>query len=669
MDLYAKINFDSSEFEKGIATAESSFNKVGDAIKNGLATVAKVTVGAVAAGTAAVADLAKNSIASFGEYEQLTGGIEKLYGEAAEKMQGYADEAYKTTGMSANEYMLSVTQFSASLIKSLEGDTEQAADIADLALKDIADNANTFGAASAQELTNVYKNLAKGQFQTLDNLQLGYAGTKEGMQQLLEDANALAAANGEAANYSIDSFADMVKAIHIVQENMNITGTTANEAAGTIQGSVSTMKAAWNNLLTGFATGDEAKVQNLVDYFLDTGSNVLQNIQPRVKIVLDSIGKVITKYAPEAFEKVPVMLADMLPEAVGAVSGLLKSVGGAVWNGAPALLNVGKNMIIQLMDGMKDQAGQLIPAATEVVGEIATAITSPESLNGFISSGFAIISSLAGGLIDSIPSLVSTSFEVISNLSDLFIANAPMMIGTAADLMIKLGEGLTKAVGNILDRVPDIMKDLQETLNDGDSIRKVFQAAAEIMRKLGTGLVDNIRNVGEKIPEVVESIKRFFLDTNWLDVGRQILEGILSGFLDVDFNISEYLGDFKDNFVTGVKDIFGIHSPSKLMADEVGKYLALGVGEGFEDNVDAVIPKRSTAAEIVQKTGREVISASAIAPNTTTTNNNTANYYVTLNVERINNELDLEYVAAQIGRKLEEQRVRNIRGVGGVGWQ
>ena len=671
LDLYAKVKFDSSDFNAGLNQAESSFSAFGDKIKSGVAAAAKITAGAVAAGAAAVGSLVKQSMDSFGEFEQLSGGIDKLFGDSANQLKQYADEAYKTTGMSANDYMQSATQFSASLIKSLGGDTAAAAEMANLALKDIADNANTFGAASAEELTNVYKNLARGQFQTLDNLNLGYAGTKEGMEQLIADANALAAANGKAADYSIDSFSDMIQAIHDVQENMNITGTTANEAAGTIQGSVGTMKAAWENLLTGFATGDTGKMQNLVDYFLASGADVLSNVKPRVKIILDSIGKVITQYAPKVFDAVPAMIADMLPEAAGAIGGLLSSVGGAIWNGAPMLLNAGKDLVLQLMDGVQEQAGNILPAAVEAVGEIATALTSPESLNSIIASGISIISSLAGGLIDSIPALVDTSFQVISNLSDLFIANAPMMITTAAELMLKLGEGLTKAVGKILDKVPDIMKDLQETLNDGDSIRRVFEAAAEIMRKLGTGLVDNIMAIGEKIPEVVESIKRFFLDTNWLDVGRQILEGILSGFLDVDFNISEYLSDFKDNFVTGVKDIFGIHSPSQLMADEVGKYLALGVGEGFDENLMTSLPKPRRVQEYVKLNAERIApSTAAMIERESSTTNNTNNMTINITVEGgfISDEHTAEALARRIGEKLSSQSIRVLRAVGGTGW-
>lgn len=419
MTLTARLGLDSSAYEKGLKNAEGGMKSLMGTFKK---VAAGLAIGAtITKSVKAIVDLTKSAVSAYGEYEQLVGGVNKLYGRDEEAMKKYADtvyevgqrgkevkelqealikqgydisadgiygpktkaafeaykkgagdvvaanqkivdnawEAYNTVGMSANQYMSSVTGFSAALIKSLKGDTDKAADYADMAMRDIADNANTFGKYTIDELTGVYQALARGNFQTLDNLQLGYAGTKQGMQDLIKEANRLKAANGETANLSIDSYADMVEAIHLVQESMHITGTTEREAAGTIQGSINATKAAWQNLLIAFGRGQDMRkaMKNLTA----SAKNVIKNIVPVVKNALEGIGDFIGELGPVIIEELPGLIQTLLPSLLSAVGKLILSLGRALPQLMKSLLygiHVSFREFNKWLSGQNKQLGQ-----------------------------------------------------------------------------------------------------------------------------------------------------------------------------------------------------------------------------------------------------------------------------------------------------------------------
>lgn len=285
LDLFVKISVQ-DEASKNVETLSGKF-------KNGLAAAAKVGAAAVGAAATGIAVLTKNALNNYAEYEQLVGGVDTLFKDSSAKVQEYAANAYKTAGLSANEYMDTVTSFSASLLQSLGGDTEAAADMANVAITDMSDNANKMG-TDMVSIQNAYQGFAKQNYTMLDNLKLGYGGTKEEMQRLIDDANALNAAQGKYTNYSIESYADIVSAIHDVQVEMGIYGTTADEASTTIQGSVSSMKAAWSNLLTGIAD-DNANFKTLTEQFVDSLVTVGENIIPRINIIIQGLTQLITE--------------------------------------------------------------------------------------------------------------------------------------------------------------------------------------------------------------------------------------------------------------------------------------------------------------------------------------------------------------------------------------
>lgn len=297
-DTEKKIKSFGDRVKEASKNVEKNFKKAGQAMGTAFKTGAKVAAAGIGSVATAVTGFVAGSIKSFAEYQQLAGGVEKLFGESAGKIKEYAQSAYKEAGISANEYMSQVTSFSASLINSLGGDTEKAVKYADMAIKDMSDNANVFG-SNIQDIQNAYQGFAKQNYTMLDNLKLGYGGTKEEMARLIEHANELKTQMGETADLSIDSYADVVEAIHLVQEEMGITGTTAAEAQKTISGSIAMMKASWENFMVGLATGN-ANIPQLVGEVVSSAVTVLENVIPVAKEVLANIPLAITEISPEA---------------------------------------------------------------------------------------------------------------------------------------------------------------------------------------------------------------------------------------------------------------------------------------------------------------------------------------------------------------------------------
>ena len=334
-DLVAKIRLDSSEYESGVGKAKSTFSNLASGVKTGLSTVAKVGGAAIAAGAAGVAALTKMGVEGYAQYEQLTGGVETLFKTSQGTVMQYAENAYKTAGMSANQYMETVTSFSASLIQSLDGDTAKAAEVGNMAITDMSDNANKMG-TSMEMIQNAYNGFAKSNFTMLDNLKLGYGGTKEEMQRLIDDANRVKAANGEMADLSIDSFADVTEAIHIIQTEMGITGTTAREAATTIEGSISMMKGAWQNLVVGMADS-EADMEVLINNFVESTATAAKNLLPRIEQTLIGIGDLITELAPVISEALPKLVKAVLPALLSAGVSLVTAIVKGCVSALPAL--------------------------------------------------------------------------------------------------------------------------------------------------------------------------------------------------------------------------------------------------------------------------------------------------------------------------------------------
>lgn len=395
-NLYAKLSLNTDDYEKGVEKAKGGASSLmdvfsgtllGNVVSDGLRTVANgiTEIGKTAANMAV--SIGKASLDSYADYEQLVGGVETLYKDSAATIEKYAQAAYKNVGLSANDYMDTATSFAASLVSSLSGDTEKAAEMSNTAISDMADNWNKMG-SSVQSVQDAYRGFSKQNFTMLDNLKIGYGGTKTEMERLLADADTLNAKQGVYTKYSIDSFSDIVQAIHVVQTEMGITGTTAKEAATTIQGSTASMKSAWANLLTGIAD-PEQNFQSLMDEFVDSvitaGNNIIPRIKEIVPTLIDGLSELVTQLAPY-------------------VSGVIMELEPTIEEGLQALFG-----------GLSSVASELQPIVADVFSFFGDAI-----ISGLTS---AIESSDFSFLLD-IFNNVKTAIENIANIIDSFKNNA-----------------------------------------------------------------------------------------------------------------------------------------------------------------------------------------------------------------------------------------------------
>lgn len=415
LDLFVKISVDTSEVDKNLGDTKEKALSFGDVLK------ANIAGQAIVAGVKAVAGAVKNigeaAIQSYGEYEQLVGGVETLFKSSADTVMQYAANAYQTAGMSANEYMTTVTAFSASLLQSMGGDTDAAAEKANLAITDMSDNANKMG-SSMESIQNAYSGFAKQNYTMLDNLKLGYGGTKEEMQRLLDDANALNAAQGNYTNYTIDSYADIVDAIHTVQTEMGITGTTQLEASTTIQGSIASMKAAYENFITGL--GDEnADMAELITNLLGSTVTVAENLLPVVERILENIGVVVQEKGPEMIEKFVSYAIDKLPD----------------------IIELGLQMVIALVKGLAQNLPQLV---TGVLNMAATIIkTLVDSIPDVIEVGKDIVR----GVWEGIKSMASWIGEKVSGFFSGIVDNVKGVLGIHSPSRVFAGIGENMALG------------------------------------------------------------------------------------------------------------------------------------------------------------------------------------------------------------------------------
>lgn len=523
-DLAAKITLDTGEFERGIASVVDKGKSVAGTIKNGLGAAAKVTGIAIGAAATGVATLTKNIVDSYGEYEQLVGGVDKLFGEASGKLQAYAAEAYKTSGVSANEYMQQATSFSAALINSLGGDTEKAAELADVAMRSMSDNWNTFG-TEVGAVQNAYQGFAKQNYTMLDNLKLGYGGTKEEMQRLIDDANEYAASIGEASDLSIDSFADIVQAIDLVQQKQNIAGTTSKEAATTIQGSIGMMKAAWQNLVTGMGDS-EADLNTLVTNLVDSVSSVASNLIPVVDTALNSIGALIQSVAPMIAEHLPTLIATLAPQLLEAAGQIVIALGQGIMATAPTLLDSAIDLILRFADYLADNADSIVDGAvTMMITLVDTLVANAPQL---VNAAIRILSSFVSAIIRNAPRIFEAAKNAIKNvLTGVFGVDedtADSFIGTIESVFDAVGEiidSIKEAIGTISDAIGPVSIEWSE-IWDGISaaISIAGDAISTVITAIGEGiaaLIGWFQDVGEEaqtegtlINSIWESIQSAF---------------------------------------------------------------------------------------------------------------------------------------------------------------
>lgn len=600
LDLYAKITMDTSGYEKSLDDASSKASDFASKLKSGLATAAKVGAAALSAAATGVAALTKASIDQYAEYEQLVGGVDTLFKTASDKVQQYADKAYETAGMSANEYMNTVTSFSASLLQSLEGDTEAAAQKADQAITDMADNANKMG-TSMEMIQNAYQGFAKQNYTMLDNLKLGYGGTKEEMQRLLKDAEKLS-----GVKYDLSSYADIVDAIHVVQTEMGITGTTAREASTTIQGSVASMKGAWQNLVTAIAA-DGWDIGVYVDNFVSSVKVVGQNVIPRVQQILSGIGELVTAIAPMIAQELPTLISTVLPAMVsagaqllvGLVTGLItalpdlvaavpqivSALASAISANLPAIMAAGQQLLGMLGSGIQSGVPQIVAQLPVIIDGFLGFIT--ERLPAVLDKGVEMLTELANGIISGIPQLLEQLPLIFESFETFITVNLPVILDKGMELLFNFVDGIIAGIPDMVARLPEIIKSITTTLSN--NYPKIIRSGFDLLIKLANGILSAIPDLISVLPQVVAAILSGFSSavSGVFEIGKNIVMGLWDGIKSMGSWIAEKIGDFLGGIVDGAKDLLGIHSPSRVFAD-IGKNMALGLGDGWEDSFGRV---------------------------------------------------------------------------------
>lgn len=495
LDLYASVILDTSDYEEGLDEALVEANSFGDKLKSGLATAARVGGIALSAAAAGVTALTKASIENYGEYEQLVGGVETLFKNNSDAVMAYAENAYRTAGLSANEYMSTVTSFSASLLQGLDGDTARAAEVADRAITDMADNANKMG-TSIDMIQNAYQGFAKQNYTMLDNLKLGYGGTQAEMARLINDSGVL----GDAIEVTAEtvnqvSFDKIIEAISVVQDQMGITGTTAAEASSTIQGSVSTMRSAWTNLVTGI--GDEnANLTQLVNNFVDSVATVGENIIPRINEILNGIGTLISQMAPVIVAAIPTIIQDVLPN--------------------------------------------LIDAATTLV--IAIVDELPTIIKALVDAAPTIIQKLAEGLIRAAPVLLTAIPEIIFTLVEGFIDALPEIINVGKDIVRGIWDGI-QAMGRwIRDNVRDFFGNIVDGVKDLLGIHSPSTVFAEMGKNMALGIGEGWDKSFGDIKAGIEDGMNFEGDysVNATTTSTGAASGVSFGTVNININGANY---------------------------------------------------------------------------------------------------------------------------------
>lgn len=566
----------SGNIKKAIgADVDSAGESAGQSFGAKFASVAAKAIAALGVGK-----LIGDALNQGGQLQQSMGGIETLFKDSADKMMQYASESFRTTGLSANEYMQNVTGFSASLLQSMGGDTSKAADIANMAMTDMSDNANKMG-TSMEAITTAYQGFAKQNYTMLDNLKLGYGGTKTEMERLLADAEKIS-----GVHYDISNLSDVYEAIHVIQGELGITGTTALEASQTLEGSFNAMKAAWLDLIGQIALGGDISLalQNLTE---TVSTYLFGNFLPMVGNILTQIPTVI----------------------VGAIQGIA--------NYADELINTGVELVVGLITGIITAIPQLITAAGQLVQAIWNAITSID----WISLGAEIMGSFDTGIIDDIPSIIASIGNLLNEMISAILNNLPQFLAKGGEIILQLINGIINAAPRILLSISQVLAQLISTIVS--KLPQFLQQGIQAIGQFAAGLIQAIPRVVSAIPQIINRAAAVFRQFDWISIGSNIISGIVNGIVGAGSAIASTLMSLAKQAWASVKNFFGIKSPSKLMADTIGKYIPLGMAEGIEDNAKYVTDAmESMASDAVMPLNVSQLSPSPadIAPVSNSTN-------------------------------------------------
>lgn len=531
--------------------------------------------------TAAIGKALGSALTEGAALEQSLGGIETLFKDSADTVKRNAAEAYRTAGMSANQYMELTTSFAASLMQSLGNDTDKAAEISDMAMRDMSDNANKMG-TDMERITDAYQGFAKQNYTMLDNLKLGYGGTKTEMERLLADAQKIT-----GIKYDINNLSDVYSAIHVIQGELDITGTTAKEAADTLSGSFSSMKAAFQNVMGEITLGmDIGPSLNALAYTIVTF--LAGNLIPAIWNILSALpGALVT------------FIQALAPQLLTAVSGLIGQISSGFASGGQILAMVNA-MINQIGDAIMANAPLLFHQGWLIIYQIEDAIE--QQLPTLLQEGVNIITNIVNGILKNIPYFISVGSEMLAEFIGIISSSLPTVWQKGAELLLNLVNGIIRNLPQIASAGAKAIAKLVSTI--ANNLPQILQSGITITGQLAAGLIKAIPNLVGKIPQIINSIKNAFADTDWLSVGKNIISGIANGLRNAGGALWDavkgVLGSFKDK----VLSFFGIHSPSRWGV-YVGEMIDEGLAGGLDGNQNAI----AKAVKNVQNTISEPFSS------------------------------------------------------------
>lgn len=640
LDLAVKITCDDQ--------ASGEVDKIGDGIKNKLGAAAKAGVAAAAAvGTATVA-IGKTALDAYSNYEQLVGGIDTLFKSSSAKMRQYAANAYQTAGVSANRYMEISTSFAAALISSLGGNTEAAADMANTAIMDMSDNANKMG-TSLETVQEAYMSLSRGNYEMLDSLKLGYGGTKAELERLLSDAEEFSAAQGKVRDFSVDSYSDIVEAIHIVQDEMGITGTTAEEAATTIEGSVNKAKAAWDNWLAGLGNED-ADMGGLTDQLVQSVATAGENIIPRVGQIMTTIGQTVADNAPGVALYLRNALINVLPEAVqgpmrDAFAGVDKVVGklesvfndnlkpaadaadsvfSAIGSGVKTFGDNVNNLVLPAID-------TLSPAFNDFFGAIQTAQPLLEFIANIIGVGLAAAISVAIKLfsaITEVAAFVITGFEqlyenisgFVTGVVQFFTVDLPNAIDALVQWFASLPGNIAEFLSTVITNVVTWVTDMASNAVSAGSrfVSSIADFLSALPGKIASWLAGVISTVIGWVSQFASNATSAATQfaSNLIDglasipgkvasIGSNIIQGLVKGVTGAAGKLIDAVKGAVGDAIEGAKNLLGIHSPSRVFR-KIGQYTMQGAALGVDDDADLLSKSTDNAMRGMISTAQDI---------------------------------------------------------------
>ena len=726
--LKFNTKIDESGFNSGIS-------KLGSVASGGL----KVIAGSVAGVAAAFGAVSKMSLDSVASLEQNIGGVETLFKDSAQTVIDNANNAYKTAGVSANKYMETVTSFSASLLQGLGNNTAEAAKIADMAMVDMSDNANKFG-SNMTDIQNAYQGFAKQNYTMLDNLKLGYGGTQAEMIRLINDSGIL---NEKIENLDNVSFDQIIQAIHKIQENMGIAGTTSAEALTTIEGSVQSAKAAFDNFLNGSSSPQE--LADAVKAAAENITNNLMKIVPRLAKELPEVGNLLMdslsqslnsgklgemmQIGGQVISNITTGIIQALPGIVTASAQIISSFAQNISTSIPQLLSSGIQIIQAIVSGMM----QILPSVGLLATQLITTLYEQLTTQGpsLLQQGYELLSNLIDGFVQAIPEALPKVLDFIQGIGEKLAEAAPVMIQKGFELLQKLVEGIVSAIPILIERVPEIISTFANIIND--NFPTILMKGAELLGQLALGLIQAIPTLIANIPQIIAAIVDALMAFQWLNLGKSIIkflgdgitsmvgfvktagtnilngikgsiqnlpstlanigksaihnlgstisgmvsyvktaalkiasgietailtlpgkmasigsnivQGLWNGISDMTGWIIDKIGGFASSVVSSIKDFFGIHSPSRVMRDQVGKYLAMGVGTGYEKYMPYKEMKK-VSGKVVSQLSASVSGVTLSVPESA----GSQTYQKSVGIQKANNNDELIYAVDRLSR-------------------